>query len=96
MATKNFTKTQTLTKGNIEKVPGDKPGVYRIKNSQNKILYIGMAKGGRLDERIAEHDGEFRGGTRFQYKTAASKEGAERMERKEIKNWKPVFNKKDK
>ena len=55
-----------------------------------------MAKGGRLDERIAEHKGEFKGGTRFQYKLAPNKEAAERMERKEIKNWKPVFNKKDK
>lgn len=96
MATKKFTKTQTITKGNIEKVPGNKPGIYRIKNAQDKTLYVGMAKGGRLDERIAEHKGEFKGGTRFQYKLASSKEVAERMERKEIKNWKPVFNKKHK
>jgi len=96
MATIKFTKTKTITKGNIEKVPGNKPGIYRIKNAQDKTLYVGMAKGGRLDERIAEHKGEFKGGTRFQYKLAPNKEAAERMERKEIKNWKPVFNKKDK
>ena len=96
MTTKRFTASKTITKTNIGKVPGDKPGVYRIKNAQGKILYVGMAKGGRLDERIAEHKGEFKGGTRFQYKIASSKEEAEKIERKEIKNWKPVFNKKDK
>lgn len=96
MAIKKFTALKPITKANIEKVPADKPGVYRIKNSQNKTLYIGMAKGGRLDERIAEHKGEFKGGTRFQYKLAPNKEVAKKMEREEIKNWKPIFNKKDK
>jgi excinuclease UvrABC nuclease subunit len=96
MTEKRFTPSKTITKANIEKVPGDKPGVYRIQNAQGKTLYIGMAKGGRLNDRIAEHKGEFKGGTRFQYKLAPNKETAERIERKEIKNWKPVFNKKDK
>ena len=93
MATKRFTNSQSITKKYIEKVPKNKPGIYRIKNSQNETLYIGMAKGGRLNERIEEHKGKFKGATRFQYKLAPSKEAAERMERKEIKNWKPVFNK---
>lgn len=96
MTLTRFTKTQTITKANIEKVPGNKPGIYRIKNAQDKTLYIGMAKGGRLDERISEHRGTFRGGTHFQYKLASNKIKAERIERKEIKNWKPVFNKKHK
>lgn len=96
MATKRFTKTKPMTKADIANVPGNKPGIYRIKNAQDKTLYVGMAKGGRLDERIAEHKGIFKGGTHFQYKLASSKEVAERMERKEIKNWKPVFNKKHK
>ncbi|HED37808.1 MAG TPA: hypothetical protein ENI76_06140 [Ignavibacteria bacterium] len=96
MAIKKFTNVKTITDRNLEKVPGDKPGIYRIKNAAGKTLYVGMAKGGRLNDRIAEHKGEFKGGMRFQYKLAPSKEAAERMERKEIKNWKPVFNKKDK
>ncbi len=93
---KRFTKSKPFVKKEFEKIPGNKPGIYRIKNAQNKTLYVGMAKGGRLDERIAEHKGEFKGGTRFQYKLAPNKEVAEKMERKEIKNWKPVFNKKHK
>ena len=47
MATKKFSNTQRITKGNIEKVPGDKPGVYRIKNAQGNVLYVGKAKGNR-------------------------------------------------
>jgi excinuclease UvrABC nuclease subunit len=92
MATKKFSKTQRITKGSLEKVPGDKPGVYRIKNSVGDVLYVGKAKGGRLDDRIAEHKGEFKGGTQFQFQITSSKETAERLERKEIKKYNPPSN----
>lgn len=93
MATKRFSPTRTITQKNLEKVPGDKPGVYRIKSVSDEILYIGKAKGGRLDDRIAEHKGQFQGGTRFQYRLTPSKDAAERLERKEIREWKPPRNK---
>ncbi len=94
MATKKFSKTQRITKGNIEKVPGNKPGVYRIKNAQGDILYVGKAKGGRLDERITEHKGRFQGGTQFQYKTTKTSQAAENLEKREIKEHIPPRNKK--
>ena len=93
MATKKFSSTKTITQKNLEKVPGDKPGVYRIKNVGGDILYIGKAKGGRLDDRIAEHRGQFKGGAKFQYRTTASKDAAERLERREIEKYKPTSNK---
>lgn len=93
MPTKKFSKTQPITKKSLDKVPGNKPGVYRIKNASGDILYIGKAKGGRLDDRIGEHKGQFKGGTRFQYKTTASKKAAERLEQKEIRSYKPPRNK---
>ncbi|MFH1444509.1 MAG: GIY-YIG nuclease family protein [Candidatus Peregrinibacteria bacterium] len=92
MAMKKFSKTMRLTKANLDKVPGDKPGVYRIKNAQGNVLYVGKAKGNRLDDRIEEHKGEFEGGTQFQFRTTPSKEAAERLERKEIKEHNPPSN----
>lgn len=93
MATKKFSPTRTITQKNLESVPGNRPGVYRIKNASNDILYIGRAKGGRLPDRIAEHKGQFQGGTRFQYRLTPSKDAAERLERKEIRKHRPSRNK---
>lgn len=93
MATKKFSPTRTITQKNLEKVPGNKPGVYRIKSASGEILYIGKAKGGRLDDRIAEHKGQFKDGTKFQYRITTSKDAADRLERKEISKWKPPRNK---
>jgi excinuclease UvrABC nuclease subunit len=90
---KKFSPTKPITKANVEKVPGNKPGVYRIKNAQGNVLYVGKAKGGRLDDRISEHKSEFEDGTRFQYKTTSTKEAAERLERREIQENKPPKNK---
>lgn len=93
MATKKFSKEKTITQKNLENVPDNKPGVYRIKNADHDILCIGKARGGRLPDRIAEHKGEFQSGTRFQYRLTPSKDAAERLERKEIREWKPPRNK---
>ena len=49
---KKFSLSRSLTNKNLENVPGNKPGVYRIQNSRKDVLYIGKAKGGRLDDRI--------------------------------------------
>lgn len=92
MAMKKFSKTKSITKRNLDKVPGNKPGVYRIKNAGGDTLYIGKAKGGRLDDRIAEHKGQFKGGTQFQYRTTKTKDAAERLERQEIKKYQPPKN----
>ena len=93
MAKKRFSQTRTITNKNLEKVPGNKPGVYRIKNAGGNVLYVGKAKGGRLPDRIKEHKGEVKGGTQFQYKTTKTSEAAERLERAEIRRQKPPVNK---
>jgi len=90
---KRFSPSKPITHKNLEKVPGNKPGVYRIQNIRKNVLYIGKAKGGRLDDRIGEHKGEIPGGTRFSYKITRSKEGAGRLEKREIREQQPKFNK---
>lgn len=93
MPQKRFSNTKRINKTNVEKVPGNKPGVYRIKNPVGDVLYVGKSKGGRLDDRIAEHKGGFPGGTNFQFKTTKTKESAERLEKQEIKKFNPPYNK---
>ena len=85
MATKKFSNTKTISKENLEKVPSDKPGVYRIKSASNEVLYIGKAKGGQLPESIDEHKGGFRSGFKFQYRTVSTPEAADKLEIQEIR-----------
>ena len=91
---KHFSETKPITKSNLDEVPGNKPGVYRIKDAEGKILYIGKAKGGRLDDRIWEHRGRFQSGTQFQYRTTKDKDAADRLEHEEIRKHIPRRNKK--
>jgi len=39
----------------IKKLPDDKPVLYRIETAAGKTNYAGVAKRGRVKERLAEH-----------------------------------------
>lgn len=93
MSREQFSKIRPITNKALEGVPANKPGVYRIKNIANDVLYIGKAKGGRLPDRIREHKGEISGGTRFQYKITKNSDLADALEKREIRKHNPPVNK---
>ena len=48
-------KTVSNNKTSITKLPNDKPVVYKIKTASGKVNYVGVAKRGRVHERLKEH-----------------------------------------
>ena len=59
-----FNRAQKFTKENISKVPENKAIVYKIKNSDGKNLYTGIAGHGRGQDRLTEHK-ELKRGSQF-------------------------------
>lgn len=55
------TKKVDYNKSGIEKLPDDKPALYRIQTEGGKENYVGVAQRGRVRERIAEHLGAIPG-----------------------------------
>lgn len=53
-------KTVRFNSKGIEKLPNDKPVVYRIQTEGGKNNYTGVAQRGRVQERIKEHLAEDR------------------------------------
>ncbi len=48
-------KTVTFNRHGIEKLPDDKPALYRIQTDGGRTNYAGVAKRGRVQERLSEH-----------------------------------------
>ena len=48
-------KTVNFNKTGAEKLPDSKPVVYKIQTESGKTNYVGVAKRGRVQERIREH-----------------------------------------
>jgi hypothetical protein len=48
-------KTVPFNPSGIEKLPENKPVVYRIETDGGRENYVGVAKRGRVQERIGEH-----------------------------------------
>lgn len=91
-----FSRTQSFTKQNIAKVSQDKATIYKIKNSDGKNLYTGIAGRGRPQERLVEHKEiqteKITGGTKFQYVQVKTKDLAHKIEKTIIKKEQPKFN----
>ena len=100
MARKNVQKTVKLTKEGIDRLPNDKPVVYKIMNEQGKNIYTGVAKRGRIEDRLAEHlpraKDKIPGGSKVQVTQKPSITEAQKSESRIVARSKPRHNKRGK
>lgn len=89
-------KTVKFTRDGIGNLPNDKPVVYRIKNRNNENIYTGIAKRGRVKDRLNEHllggTDPIRSGVKIQIEQTKSISEAEKKESNIISRSKPKCN----
>jgi len=97
MATKRFSPQQNFNKTGTQKVPTNKPIVYKLMNKEGTIIYTGTAKRGRGSERLGDHlpggQDPIPGAKTFQIKQKPSIVEAEKEEKQIIKKENPKYNK---
>ena len=84
-----------FNKTSIDKLPEDKPVLYRIETEAGKLNYAGIAKKGRVQDRIKEHLGEIPG-VNVSIEQFNSVADARSKEKNVIKRNKPKYNDQDK
>jgi len=85
------TKKVNYTKSGVNKLPDDKPVLYRIQTECGKDNYVGVAQRGRVRERIEEHIGEIPG-SMVSIEQFESIDAARDKEAKVIKQEQPKYN----
>ena len=90
----------SFDKGGIEDLAKNKPVVYQLQNAKGENVYTGVAKRGRVEERLKEHlpggKDAIPGAKRVKLTQHDSIAAAERSEARIIKQAKPRYNKKGK
>ena len=76
----------------IESLPNDKPVLYRIETASGNSNYIGVAKRGRVNERLSEHLNEIPG-AKVNIEQFSSIKDAKEKEQRVIKRNSPKYNK---
>ena len=82
-----------FNKNGIEQLPNDKPVLYKIKTNSGNPNYFGVAKRGRVKERIKEHIGEIPG-SMVEIEQFNNLKDAQKKETTAIKRSRPKYNKK--
>jgi len=90
MATEK-TKTVKFNENDINKLPNNKPVVYKILTKNNNNNYTGVAKKGRVRERVKEHLGKIPG-SKVRIEQMSSISEAARKEANIIARVKPKYN----
>ncbi len=92
----NKSKTTRLNKKGLEKLPQDKPVVYKILDTQGENIYTGVAKRGNVQERLEDHMPGHRdavpGAAKVQIQQKNSIDDAEKAEKNIISRAKPKYN----
>ena len=87
-------RTSPYNKSGTEKLPDNKPAIYKIKTEGGKTNYIGSAKKGRVQARIQEHLNEGKiPGANVEIEQKNSIGEARKTEQRSIKRTKPKYNK---
>ena len=89
-------KSGSFDEKGIEGLAKDKPVVYTIKDGKDKNLYTGVAKRGRVEERLKEHlpgaADPVRVGVKVKIQQKSSIAAAEKSEARIIKSQQPPQN----
>ena len=88
-------KKTKFNKTSIDKLPNNKPVLYRIKTEGSNLNYAGVAKRGRVQKRLNEHLGNIPGAT-VEIEQFDSITDARRKEKNVIKRDQPKYNTQDK
>ncbi len=93
-------KSGSFDEKGIESLAKNKPVVYNIEDKNGKTLYTGVAKKGRVEERLKEHLpgglDPVQGGAKVTIQQKPSIADAEKSEARAIKRNQPPQNKKGK
>lgn len=79
----------------VSQLPDNKPALYRIETGSGGLNYSGVAKRGRVRQRISEHLGEIPGAT-VRVEQFSSISDAQAKEANVIKRNQPKYNKQGK
>ena len=88
-------KTVNNNKTSIGKLPNDKPVMYKYKTEGGKVNYVGVAKRGRVQERLEGHlpsGKDYVPGAKVQIDQCGSIAEARKMEADAIKRIQPKHN----
>ena len=89
------TKKVKYNKTDLNQLPKNKPVLYKIETDGGNLNYVGTAKRGRVQERLAEHIGEIPGAT-VRIEQFDSIDKAREKETRIIKLSQPKYNEKGK
>lgn len=95
-----FSNARKFNKTSIKNIPEDKPILYLFQNKPGDDLYLGVAKRGRVQERLEEHldlkKDKIPGVSKVKFAQFPSIEKAKKAEKRLIKKLEPKFNEQNK